>query len=151
MPADIRRSGGEAAVLRVLAWLATGSREGFEASVDGHAPTAAFNITVLSHLLGTAIEPDLSGNVLMLEDVSEHTYRTDRALFHITSSAAIRRVAGIRLGRCTLVPENDPPFGECEEDIARFWCARSGIPFLGTADIGHDADNKLVPFGLSAG
>jgi muramoyltetrapeptide carboxypeptidase len=27
------------------------------------------------------------------------------------------------------------------------WCARSGIAYLGRADIGHDADNKVVPFG----
>lgn len=147
MPADIKRKGGEAAVRRVLAWLADGSKEGFEPHVDRGTPTAAFNITVLGHLLGTGIEPDLAGHVLMIEDVSEHTYRTDRALFHITASPNIRRVAGIRLGRCSLVPENDPDFGESEEEIARFWCARAGIPFLGAADIGHDADNKIVPFG----
>ena len=148
MPADIKRRGGEAAVGRVLAWLADGSREGFEPEVDGAVPTAAFNITVLSHLLGTAIEPDLAGHVLMLEEVSEHSYRTDRALFHITASANVRRASGIRFGRCSLVPENDPDFGETEEEIVRFWCERAGIPFLGAADIGHDADNKIVPFGF---
>lgn len=146
MPADIRREGGEAAVLRTLGWL-SGSGEGLEPSIQGSTPLAAFNITVLSHLLGTAIEPDLAGHVLMLEDVSEHTYRTDRALFHITSSPNIRQVAGIRLGRCSLVPENDPDFGDSEEEIVRFWCARAGIAYLGSADIGHDADNKIVPFG----
>jgi len=148
MPADIKRDGGEAAVLRVLAWL-VGGGEGLEPGLDGRTPAAAFNITVLSHLLGTAIEPDLAGHVLMLEDVSEHSYRTDRALFHITSSPNVRGVAGIRLGRCSLVPENDPDFGETEEEIARFWCDRAGIPFLGAADIGHDAENKIVPFGRS--
>ena len=29
----------------------------------------------------------------------------------------------------------------------RYWCRRSGIPWLGRADIGHDIDNKIVPFG----
>ena len=33
-----------------------------------------------------------------------------------------------------------------EEEIARYWCERSGIAWLGRADIGHDADNKVVPF-----
>jgi muramoyltetrapeptide carboxypeptidase len=37
-----------------------------------------------------------------------------------------------------------------EEEVARYWCRRSGIPWLGRADIGHDADNKIVPFGTSA-
>lgn len=151
MPADIKRQGGEAAVLRVLDWFAAGATDGLEPSLGGSAPVAAFNITVFSHMLGTALEPDLSDHVLMLEDVSEHTYRTDRALFHITSSPNVRRVAGIRLGRCTLVPENDPDFGETEEEVARFWCQRAGIDFLGRADIGHDVDNKIVPFGAARG
>ena len=34
------------------------------------------------------------------------------------------------------------------EEIARDWCARTGIAWLGRADIGHDAANKVVPFGL---
>jgi muramoyltetrapeptide carboxypeptidase len=83
----------------------------------------------------------------MIEDVSEYMYRTDRAMFHITSNPGVRKAAGIRLGRCTEVPENDPDFGETEEEVVRHWCGRSGIPYLGRCDIGHDADNKLVPFG----
>jgi hypothetical protein len=27
------------------------------------------------------------------------------------------------------------------------WCARTGIAYLGRADIGHDAHNKIVPYG----
>ena len=101
---------------------------------------------MLGSILGTPLEPDLSGHVLMLEDVDEHHYRIDRAMFHLTSRASIRRVAGIRMGRFA-VPANDRPFGMDAEGIVRHWCAASGIAYLGAADIGHDADNKVVPFG----
>jgi muramoyltetrapeptide carboxypeptidase len=147
MPADLLRKGGDAAVRRALAFLISAEPSSVEPSVTSTQPTAAFNITILSHLLGTPYEPDLSGHVLMLEDVSEHMYRIDRALLHITSSPNIRRVAGIRLGRCSAIPLNEPPFGQTEEVIARHWCKVSGIPYLGRADIGHDIDNKIVPFG----
>jgi muramoyltetrapeptide carboxypeptidase len=146
MPVDIIREGGAAAVLRSLAFLC-GDRSGLEPHVSRGSKTAAFNITVLSHLLGTLLEPDLTGHVLMLEEVSEYMYRIDRALFHITSQPAIRRVEGIRLGRCSLIPPNEPDFGQDEEEVARHWCAVSGIPYLGRADVGHDAGNKIVPFG----
>lgn len=146
MPGDIRREGGEAAVERALGWLARGEKEALEPNI-GDAPVAAFNVTVLSQLLGTPLQPDLAGHVLMLEDVSEHLYRTDRAMFHITSNPGIRAVAGIRMGRCTEVPENDPDFGETEEEIVRHWCERAGITYVGRADIGHDAGNKVVAFG----
>jgi muramoyltetrapeptide carboxypeptidase len=47
------------------------------------------------------------------------------------------------------VPENDRPFGSGPEEIARYWCERVDIPFLGAADIGHDGANRIVPFGLA--
>jgi muramoyltetrapeptide carboxypeptidase len=146
MVRDLGRDGGEEAGLRALSWLTRRDPAALETGLTG-APSAAFNVTVFAHMIGTPLQPDLSGHVLLLEDVSEHMYRTDRAMFHITSNPDVRRAAGIRLGRCSDVPLNDPDFGETEEEVFRFWCERSGIPYLGRADIGHDAQNKIVPFG----
>jgi muramoyltetrapeptide carboxypeptidase len=147
MPADILRKGGDAAILRALAYLVDRDAASLEPTVSDGAPHAAFNLTILSHLIGTPWQPDLSGHVLMIEDVSEHMYRIDRALFHVTSNPAIRKTAGLRLGRVSDVLPNEREFGKTEEDVARHWCDISGIPYLGRADIGHDADNKVVPFG----
>ncbi|NEX92101.1 LD-carboxypeptidase [Caulobacter sp. 17J65-9] len=147
MPQDIVRAGGEAAVARSLAWLAERAPSSLEGGIAPGEKTAAFNIVILSHLLGTPWQPDLSGHVLLLEEVSEYMYRIDRSLLQITSNPDIRKVAGIRLGRCSDIPANDPDFGRTEEEVARYWCERAGIPYLGRADIGHDVDNKVVPFG----
>jgi muramoyltetrapeptide carboxypeptidase len=148
MPYDIKRESGEEAVERALAWMSRRDSTALEPGLGG-ASSAAFNITVFSQLLGTPLQPNLADHVLMLEDVSEYMYRTDRSMFHITSNPAVRQVRGIRLGRCSDVPENDRDFGETEEEVVRHWCARSGINYLGRADIGHDAANKIVPFGPS--
>jgi muramoyltetrapeptide carboxypeptidase len=147
MPGDIRREGGAEAVLRSLRWL-TGDRSDAEGARDA-APRAAFNLTTLAMLCGTALMPDLAGHVVMVEEVSEHLYAIDRLFFHGT--AHLRGIAGLRLGRVGDVPENDVPFGADEEGIARDWCARSGVAYLGRADIGHDVDNKIVAFGLEGG
>lgn len=149
MAHDIRREGGEAAVARALAWLVERDPSALEPGLAAGEKAVAFNITILSHLLGTPLEPELNGHVLLLEEVSEHMYRIDRAMFHITSNPNMRRIAGIRLGRCSLIPENDPDFGQDEEAVVRYWCGRSGIPWLGRADIGHDVDNRVVPFGTA--
>lgn len=151
MPADINRTGGEAAVLRGLDYLVNGARSALEPSIAAGGRHAAFNLMTFSQLIGTPWQPDLAGHVLMLEEVSEYMYRIDRSLFHVTSNPAIRRVAGIRLGRCSAIPANDPDFGQTEEQVARHWCDLAGIPYLGRADIGHDANNKIVPFGVAAG
>jgi muramoyltetrapeptide carboxypeptidase len=147
MPADIVRTGGEAAVLRALSYLSTGAADTLELSVASSGKVAAFNMMIFSQLIGTLLQPDLAGHVLMLEEVSEYMYRIDRSLFHITSNPSVRRVAGIRLGRCSATPDNDPDFGQTEVEVVQHWCRKSGIPYLGRADIGHDASNKIVPFG----
>jgi muramoyltetrapeptide carboxypeptidase len=146
MPGDIRREGGDAAVLRALRWLG-GDLSGEEPALDAH-PVAAFNLTTLAMLCGTPLMPDLTGHVVQVEEVSEHLYAVDRLFFHVT--AHLGTIAGLRLGRLGDVPENDVPFGQDEVAIARHWCARAGIPYLGRADIGHDVDNKIVPFGLES-
>jgi muramoyltetrapeptide carboxypeptidase len=147
MAQDVLRDGGEAAIARALAWLVDRDPAALEPSLTPGLKAAAFNITILGSIIGTPLQPDLAGHVLMLEEVAEAMYRIDRSLFHITSNPEIRRVAGLRLGRCSAIPDNDPDFGQTEEQVARYWCERSGIPWLGRADIGHDAANKVTPFG----
>ena len=98
-------------------------------------------------LCGTPLMPGLAGHVVMVEEVSEHLYAVDRLFFHAT--AHLGGIAGLRLGRISDVPENDRPFGTEPAEIARYWCDRHAIPFLGEADIGHDSANRIVPFGLA--
>jgi len=146
MPVDIGREGGEAAVRRVLGWLG-GDESGLEPHRD-ETPSVAFNLTTLAMLAGTRLMPDVSGHLVMVEEVAEHLYAVDRLFFHL--SQHLKGIAGLRLGRVSKVPVNDRPFGADPREIARHWCEREGIAFLGEADIGHDVDNKIVPFGLAA-
>ena len=142
---DIRREGGQDAVRRALRYL-SGLEQPLECGL-GTLPSAAFNLMTLAMLVGTDLAPDLTGHVVLVEEVAEHLYAVDRLFFHITQH--LRGAAGIRLGRVSDIPENDRPFGFDAEQIARFWCEKSNIPYLGRADIGHDAHNAIVPFGIT--
>lgn len=149
MPADMRREGGEAAAARALDWIVHASPTALEPAIQAGERHAAFNLMTLAMMAGTPLMPDLKGHVLMVEEVSEYLYGYDRAFFHVTSHLKDAGLAGLRLGRVSDVPDNDRPFGESAEEIAKRWCRKSGIAYLGRADIGHDADNKIVPFGLA--
>ncbi len=140
MPSDLNRAGGEGAVARVLDWFASQSPRNPERQ-------AAFNLTVLSQLLGTPLQPDLTDHILMIEEVGEYMYRIDRSLFHLTSNLGIRKIKGLMLGRCSDIPANNPDFVLDEEAITRHWCSVSGIPYLGRANVGHDINNQIIPFG----
>jgi len=144
MPQDVLRDGGDTVVHRALNWLVLRDASALEPHIQ--RPAMAFNLTVLSNLLGTPLEPDFSGVDLLIEEVSEHLYRIDRTMFHVTASPNVRRAARLRLGRVADVLPNDVEFGADEQAIVADWCARSGIAFGGHADIGHDAQNRVVPF-----
>jgi muramoyltetrapeptide carboxypeptidase len=147
MPVSARSEGGREAIRRVLKWLG-GDTSGVEPSLDGTTPAAAFNLITLAMIAGTPMMPDLTGHVVMVEEVAEHLYSIDRLFFHLAGT--LPRLAGLRLGAVTDVPENYVEFGQGEEEIAQFWCARAGIPFLGRALIGHNSANRVVPFGLAS-
>ena len=148
MPQDVLRDGGDAAVGRALDWLVRRD----EASLDSklRAPAMAFNLTVLSMLLGTVLEPGFEGIELLIEEVSEHHYSIDRLMFHVTASPNVRRVARVRLGRASDIPTNEPAFGADEQAIVAHWCEKAGIELGPPADIGHDSSNKVVPFGAES-
>ena len=146
MPQDVLREGGAAAIERALDWLVRREATALEPGLVAGQRALAFNLRVLTHLLGTAIEPDFAGAELLIEDIAEYDYSVDRMMFHLVGSASVRRCSGIRLGRFSDIPDNDPPFGRDTLMIVEEWCERGGIGFLGDADIGHDAANRVVPF-----
>ncbi len=151
MPQDVARVGGEAAINRALDWLVRRDAAALEPGLVPGARALAFNLTVLTNLLGTEIEPDFEDAELLIEELAEHDYHIDRMMFHLTGNPAIRRCAALRLGRVSEVPDNDPPFGRDATAIVQEWCERAGIAFRGGADIGHDAANRVVPFNLDFG
>ncbi len=150
MVADIKRAGGEAAVRRSLAWLARADKAALAPEIDADMPTVAFNLTILSMMIGTDMLPDLSGHILCVEEVCEYDYATDRALCHVGAALKGAGLAGLRLGEVSDVPVNDRPFGETPEDMARRVCALNGIPYLGRVSIGHTPRNHVIPFGLAS-
>ena len=120
-----RRGGGE----RALAYLADRAPEALEPSLADGRPAAAFNLCILSHLLGTPLEPDLSGHVLMLEEVSEQIYRIDRSLFHVTAER--QRAQGWRASAWAAAPTfrpTTPHSAADEEAVVQDWCAACGHP-----------------------
>ncbi len=148
MPSDIGRENGELAVRRALDWIVRRSAAALEPGLARGQKYAAFNLMTLAMMTGTRIMPDLRGHILIVEEVSEYLYAFDRAMFHLSSNLAAQGLTGLKLGNVGDIPENDRPFGESPEQITRRWCEINEIAYLGRSAIGHDADNRIVPFGL---
>ncbi|WP_424095630.1 S66 peptidase family protein [Moorena producens] len=105
------------------------------------------NLTVATHLLGTPLQPSLSGVILALEDVTEAPYRIDRMLTQWRMSGAMAGVKGIALGRFSrCAPPKDVPSWTVEEVLRdRIWDL--GIPVVSDLPFGHDGVNAALPVG----
>ncbi|WP_323800106.1 LD-carboxypeptidase [Parasphingorhabdus sp.] len=148
MPTDIGRENGEHAIGRALDWIVHRHTNALEPGLISGQKHAAFNLMTLAMMTGTRLIPDLRDHILIVEEISEYLYAFDRAIFHLCSNLATHGLTGIKLGNVSDITENDRPFGESPEEITRRWCEDSDIAYLGRSEIGHDIENRIVPFGL---
>lgn len=121
-----------------------------ETIVPGAArgPLAGGNLCVLASLVGTPFEADLSGRVVLVEDVGERGYKVDRLFTQLRLSGALARAAALVIGDFTAIPANQRAI------IFRFFDAeapRLGIPVVKGMPIGHQHDNAPLPFGPGSG
>ena len=66
------------------------------------------NLTVATTLCGTPYLPDVSGRILILEDLNEPLYKIDRALTMLEQNGIFERCAGVLFGQfsdCAPLPE----------------------------------------------
>lgn len=108
------------------------------------------NLTVATHLLGTAYEPNLDGVILAFEDVTEAPYRIDRMLTQWRMSGKFKGVKGIALGRFSRC---EPPEGVVSFSVAEVLRDRIGdlgIPVVSDLPFGHDGINAALPVGVLA-
>jgi muramoyltetrapeptide carboxypeptidase len=108
-------------------------------------PVLGGNLSLVTRLLGTPWLPDLTGAVLLLEDVGEKPYRIDRMWTHLRLAGVFEKVAGLALGDFT---DCDDPDGDFTlRDVLWSLAAEAGLPCVAGLPIGHGAVNVPVALG----
>jgi muramoyltetrapeptide carboxypeptidase len=106
------------------------------------------NLTLLATSVGTRHQPDLTGAILLLEDVDEAPYRIDRSLTQLRRAGWLDAVAGIALGRFTNCVDDKP--GPSAEEVLAERLASLGVPLLGGLPVGHGGPQTAVALGVPA-
>ncbi|MFZ4664849.1 MAG: S66 peptidase family protein [Prochlorotrichaceae cyanobacterium] len=161
-------SGVHAPVLTTIASESPESHQRLWDWLEGHRPLASLrgkgwqphppvqgyllpaNLTVATHLLGTAWQPDFTNVILALEDVGEAPYRLDRLLTQWRMMGVFRSVKGIALGRFSGC---EPAPGLPSLTIAQVLHDRLGdlnLPIVSELPFGHDGINAALPVGVLA-
>jgi len=103
------------------------------------------NLTVFCSLLGTRYFPDMTGKILVMEDVNESPYKVDRLLAHLRLSGVFNQVAGIVLGDFSSCIATDPNDGTIEE-VFQDYFGHAPFPVV-QINYGHRNRETVVPVG----
>jgi muramoyltetrapeptide carboxypeptidase len=106
------------------------------------------NLTMIETGVGTGDFPDLTGAILIFEDVDEAPYSYDRMLTQLRRTGALAKVAGVAIGQLTNAVA-DPGEWDAPQAI-RDRLADLGVPVLGGLRVGHGNGQLTIPLGTRA-
>lgn len=104
------------------------------------------NLSLLNSIIGTISMPDLTGVILILEDVNEASYNVDRMITHLWAAGVLDTLAAVIIGN----------FAGTSFDVGlikQIFLSRLepiGIPLFSGMRVGHINDNWAVPVGVRA-
>ncbi len=106
------------------------------------APLWGGNLTMVASLCGTSLLPDLTGRILLLEEVNEPPYRLDRLFTQLRLAGVLHQVAGVVVGQ--MLEEKDAALLDA---LLLDRLGDLGIPVVRGAPVGHGDENLALPLG----
>ena len=103
-------------------------------------------LSLLRNLCGTAYFPEMSGKILLIEDVEEPTYKIDLMLQQISQNPGFDKIKGIIFGNfldCSVRKEADGMIDE----VIDFFAGGLDVPVIKNFPFGHEFDRRLLPLG----
>lgn len=141
----------EWAIARMFNYLETGQLEALQgrSGVGGQASGILLpgNLTVATHLLNTTMQPNLTGAILALEDVTEYPYRIDRMLTQWRMMGTLKLIKGIALGRFSRCEPYPGTSSWTLAEVLRDRLEDLEIPLIYDLPFGHDGVNAALPVG----
>lgn len=113
-------------------------------------PLAGGNLTLLQCLIGTPYFPDLEDTILFLEDAGEDLYNVDRMLAHLRITGALRRLAGVLIGRFTELQRGGRDGALGFDEVLSTYFGPLDIPVAYGFPIGHIEAQWTLPLGVRA-
>jgi muramoyltetrapeptide carboxypeptidase len=128
---------------------AVAAEDTFGVRVSGRAvgPLLGGNLCLITASIGTPDMPDLTGAVLLVEEVQEPPYKIDRMLTHLRRCGALDGMAGVAVGQFTDCADG---WDTTVADVLTERLGDLGVPVLGGLPIGHGVGQLTVPVGTRA-
>ena len=102
------------------------------------------NLTMLATMIGTKLEPQMDGKILILEEVNDQGYKIRRVLTQLEQSGKLEKIAACILGDFIGGDEH------VEWALGDFISRNPQLPIYRTEGIGHGSVNIPLVFGEKA-
>jgi muramoyltetrapeptide carboxypeptidase len=113
-------------------------------------PLAGGNLSLLQCLIGSPYFPELAGAILFLEDAGEDLYRVDRMLAHLRLIGALRRLAGVLIGRFSDLKRSGEDGALGFDEVLANYFEPLAIPVAYGFPVGHIDSQWTLPIGVRA-
>ncbi|MGD8106292.1 muramoyltetrapeptide carboxypeptidase [Pantoea sp. FN0302] len=105
------------------------------------------NLAMIMTLIGTPWMPDIDDGILVIEDVNEHPFRTERMLLQLHQCGILARQRAIIIGSFTGCKLSDYDNGFGFPTVWQRMRELSGLPIVDGLDFGHDQATVTLPLG----
>jgi muramoyltetrapeptide carboxypeptidase len=112
------------------------------------APVVGGNLMMICANIGTEIDLDTRGKILVLEDVGEQLYAIDRMLVQLKRTGKLEHLAGLVVGSMVgMKDKTHAAFGKSAQSIIKEHVAEYQFPVAFNFPIGHKAPNMAFMHG----
>ena len=99
------------------------------------------NLSLVTHMIGSASAYQTKGKILFLEDVGEYIYNIDRMMIQLERSGVFNQLAGLIIGGFTEMKDTLVPFGATVEEIIKERIAKYSFPVCFVFPVSHATEN----------
>ena len=116
------------------------------------APIVGGNLYTYNHLMQTPFELDISGCILLVEDVALKSIDFDIMFWQMRHAGLLQQVAGVVVSDLEGCGKPDPDVVQDRslEDVLEIHLADLGVPVLYGLPMGHGAHLASIPLGVQA-
>ncbi len=107
------------------------------------APILALNLNTLICLAGTKYWPDVSGKILLLEDMEAPQARNERSFRQLSLIGVFEEIAGLIVGKPEIYKSQDAPFGY--DELLMEVVGPRNYPIVSNFDCSHTVPMITIP------
>lgn len=114
---------------------------------EAKAPVVGGNLSIICSNLGTDLELDTRGKILVLEDVDEKDYAIDRMIIQLKRAGKLQHLAGLVVGYCSDTISTNVFGDQPIEAVIKAHVSEYNYPVAFGLPVGHEAPNLAFPHG----